>query len=74
MGEDKSRDIEKILRERLIFYKMMSEGNSIESTPQGIYFHNETVKLLIKIIEDLKRIEGKLDEILSKMQQMQRDN
>jgi predicted transcriptional regulator len=74
MSEDKSRDIEKILRERLIFYRLMGEGSSIESTPQGIYFHNETVKLLIKIIEDLKRIERKVDEILSRMQQMQRDN
>lgn len=74
MSEDKSKDIEKILRERLIFYRLMGEGGSIESTPQGIYFHNETVKLLIKIIEDLKRIERKVDEILSRMQQMQRDN
>jgi hypothetical protein len=73
MSEDKSRDIEKILRERLIFYRLMGEGGSIES-PQGIYFHNETVKLLIKIIEDLKRIERKVDEILSRMQQMQRGN
>ncbi|MCS7368441.1 MAG: hypothetical protein NDF57_01835 [archaeon GBS-70-058] len=71
MSEDKSRDLDKLLRERLIFYRLMSEGSLTESIPQGIYLHNETIKLLIKIIEDLRRIEGKLDEILRRIQQIQ---
>ncbi|MEM2136835.1 MAG: hypothetical protein QXX09_05575 [Candidatus Methanomethylicia archaeon] len=62
MNEERE-DIEKLLRERLIFYKLR-EGGSLS---QEIYLYNETTKLLMKIIETLNRIERKLDEINMKL-------
>lgn len=62
MSEERE-DIEKLLRERLIFYKLR-EGGSLS---QEIYLYNETTKLLMKIIETLNRIERKLDEINMKL-------
>lgn len=60
--EDKKRELDKLLRDRLMFYRLIGE---ISDRPlQEIYTYNEIVKLLMKIIEDIGRLEKKIDELI----------
>lgn len=60
--EDKKRELDKLLRDRLMFYRLIGE---VSDRPlQEIYTYNEIVKLLMKIIEDIGRLEKKIDELI----------
>jgi len=60
--EDKKRELDKLLRDRLMFYRLIGEISDRPS--QEIYTYNEIVKLLMKIIEDIGRLEKKIDELI----------
>jgi len=60
--EDKKRELDKLLRDRLMFYRLIGEFS--DRPLQEIYTYNEIVKLLMKIIEDIGRLEKKIDELI----------
>lgn len=61
LEEEKKKELDKIMRDRLIFYRLIGEG--VDRPLQELYIHNEVVRLLMKIIEDINRLEKKIDEI-----------
>lgn len=61
LEEEKKKELDRIMRDRLIFYRLIGEG--VDRPLQELYIHNEVVRLLMKIIEDISRLEKKIDEI-----------
>ncbi|MEM0084581.1 MAG: hypothetical protein QW743_04945 [Candidatus Methanomethylicia archaeon] len=61
LEEEKKRELDRLMRDRLIFYRLI--GESVDRPLQELYVHNEVVRLLMKIIEDISRLEKKIDEI-----------
>ncbi|MCS7096880.1 MAG: hypothetical protein NZ926_00110 [Candidatus Methanomethylicia archaeon] len=60
--EKKKKELDKLVRDRLLFHRLI--GETLDTPLQEMYLRGEVVRLLMKIIEDLNRMEKKIDEIL----------